>query len=69
MTERRKTQHDECCRSALCRCLQRKQLRCGIAVGRLARRKERVAEVVQRLEYLAHVEQSVPAIRQLLQGD
>mmetsp|Transcript_119860 Transcript_119860/g.208063 ORF Transcript_119860/g.208063 Transcript_119860/m.208063 type:complete len:986 (+) Transcript_119860:111-3068(+) len=48
--------------------VQRKQLRCGIAVGRLARRKRRVSEVLQRLACLADVQQSQPSIEILLQG-
>jgi len=36
--------------------VQQKQLRCGIAVGRLARRKKRMEEVLQRLDCLAHVQ-------------
>jgi len=50
------------------RSLKRTQLHCGMAVGRLARRKQRVGEVLQRLELLAHVQQSQPAVQMLLQG-
>lgn len=50
------------------RSVQRRQLRNGLAVGRLARRKQRVAEVLQRLDCLAHVQQSQPSIQMLLQG-
>mmetsp|Transcript_10019 Transcript_10019/g.22476 ORF Transcript_10019/g.22476 Transcript_10019/m.22476 type:complete len:1009 (+) Transcript_10019:101-3127(+) len=48
--------------------VQKRQLQCGMTVGRLARRKERVAEVLQRLDCLAHVHQSPPTIQMLLQG-
>lgn len=47
--------------------VQQKQLRCGMAVGRLARRKKRMEEVLQRLDCLAHVQQSEPAIQMSLQ--
>jgi hypothetical protein len=50
------------------RSVQKKQLRCGMAVGRLARRKRRVSEVLQRLDCLGHVQQSQPSIQILLQG-
>lgn len=48
--------------------VQRKQLRCGIAVGRLARRKRRVSEVLQRLACLVDVQQSEANIEILLHG-
>jgi hypothetical protein len=50
------------------RSARRAQLQHGLAVGRLARRKRRVAEVLERLDYLAHVQQSQPSIQVLLQG-
>jgi hypothetical protein len=50
------------------RSLQRKQIRCGMAVGRLARRKRRVSEVLQRLDCLAYVQQSPPSVHILLQS-
>jgi len=50
------------------RSVQRKQLRYSMAVGRLARRKQRVAEVLQRLDCLAHVVDSQPSVQMLLQG-
>eukprot|EP00931_Biecheleriopsis_adriatica_P007297 TRINITY_DN1085_c0_g1_i3.p1 TRINITY_DN1085_c0_g1~~TRINITY_DN1085_c0_g1_i3.p1 ORF type:complete len:1034 (+),score=258.40 TRINITY_DN1085_c0_g1_i3:56-3157(+) len=50
------------------RTVQQQQLRRGIAVGRLARRKQRVQEVLQRLDCLAHVRQCQPSIQVLLQG-
>lgn len=48
--------------------VQRQQLVCGLRVGRLARRKKRLADVLQRLDCLAHVQQSQPNIQVLLQG-
>lgn len=50
------------------RSVQRKQLRNGLAVGRLARRKQRTEEVLERLDMLSHVQQSQPSISMLLQG-
>lgn len=48
--------------------VQQKQLRDRMAVGRLARRKCRITEVLQRLDVLAHVQQSQPSIEILLEG-
>lgn len=48
--------------------VQRKQLRCGLAVGQLARRKKRMAEVLQRLDCLSHVREALPSIQMLMQG-
>ena len=50
------------------RSVQCKQLKNGLAVGRLARRQKRADEVIHRLETLVHVQQSVPSIHMLLQG-
>lgn len=48
--------------------VQKRQLQCGLAVGRLARRKRRVQEVLHRLDCLEHVRQCSPSIHMLLQG-
>eukprot|EP00435_Cladocopium_sp_Y103_P049169 s144_g14.t1 len=48
--------------------VQKRQLECGLAVGRLARRKHRVQEVLHRLDCLEHVRQCRPSIQMLLQG-
>lgn len=48
--------------------VQKRQLECGLAVGRLARRKRRVQEVLHRLDCLEHVRQCRPSIQMLLQG-
>lgn len=50
------------------RAAQEHQLRAAMAVGRLARRKERVQEVLHCLDCLDHVRQCQPSITMLLQG-
>lgn len=48
--------------------VKQKQLRNGLAVGRLARRKRRTDEVLQRLDTLTNAHQSLPSIKMLLQA-
>ncbi|CAJ1345586.1 unnamed protein product [Effrenium voratum] len=48
--------------------VQKLQLQCGLAVGRLERRKRRVQDVLQKLDCLEHVRQCRPSIQMLLQG-
>eukprot|EP00929_Paragymnodinium_shiwhaense_P078534 TRINITY_DN40727_c0_g2_i1.p1 TRINITY_DN40727_c0_g2~~TRINITY_DN40727_c0_g2_i1.p1 ORF type:complete len:1155 (-),score=285.77 TRINITY_DN40727_c0_g2_i1:167-3631(-) len=47
---------------------QQQKLRFGRRVGKLARRRARVNEVLQRLDCLTHVQQAQPSIEMLLQG-
>lgn len=48
--------------------VKKHQLRNGLAVGRLQRRKELLHEVLTKLDCLTHVRQSQPSIQMLLQG-